>query len=93
MRVMRITPNMGIRIYPPGSADVDLGQPITFADATNPKMARLRFPDVEIAVYRASGNAQVRFMDPDRPRFAEPLFIISSTSPMEWMDRLLAGKL
>jgi hypothetical protein len=77
----RVTPDMGVRIYAPGSA------------ALLAKSARMGQPDVQIKMYVSYRFSRVLINDPAAPRFGNALYIIPSTGPSEWADRLLSGKL
>jgi hypothetical protein len=86
----RVTPDMGIRVYPPGSAGRDPKDPYALSD---PKVQRLLTPDAGIFIYRARRLSRVRITDPHAGRLLEAVFVIHSTAPMDWLNRLLAGKL
>lgn len=86
----RVTPDMGFRIYPPGSAKLNPEDPREYV---GPSWRRLLSPDVEIHIFRARRQARVRILDPNAGRLNEPVFVIPSPAPMDWLNRLLAGKL
>jgi hypothetical protein len=86
----RVTPDMGLRIYPPGSVDLNPEVARAYMDL---RMKRLLSPDVEIFIFRARRIARVHILDPSEARLNEPVFVISSPAPMDWVNRLLGGKL
>jgi hypothetical protein len=79
----RVTPDMGIRIYPPGS----LAAAAQRDGLPNSK------PDLQIMVFRARQLSRVLITDVTPGPLDQAVFVIPSTEPMDWLYRLFAGKL
>jgi hypothetical protein len=77
----RVTPDMGIRIYAPGTA-------VPGADP-----APIGQPDLLIMIYKARRNARLVIADPTAGPLNQAVYVIPSTDPMDWVKRLFAGKL
>ena len=78
----RVTPDLGIRIYPPGTAKQ------TGDDEEAPPK-----PDVDFMIYKARRITRVIIADSTQPAFANAVYVIPNPLPMEWVNRLFAGKL
>jgi len=79
----RVTPDLGIRIYPPGS----------LAAAQQQDGLPMGEPDLQIMIYKARQISRVVITDPTAVRVNHAVYIIPSTEPMDWLNRLFAGKL
>jgi len=77
----RVTPDMGIRIYPPGSAEQQ-------KDAMP-----IGDPDLQIMIFKAREISRIVIVDPNAGRLNLAVYIIPSTGPMDWVKTLFAGKL
>ena len=79
----RVTPDMGIRVYAPGSV----------AAAQESDALPVVKPDLQIMVFRARQISRVVISAPTAGPISQAVFVIPSTEPMDWLNRLFAGKL
>jgi len=79
----RITPDMGIRIFAPGSVAVA-------EQKDGPPIGQ---PDLQIMIFKARQLSRVVITDPTAGRVNLGVYVIPSTDPMDWVNRLFAGKL
>ncbi len=78
----RVSPNMGIRVYPRGSV----------AAAEQKDGPPIGQPDLQIRIYKDYQFSRVLITDPAAGRVDQAIYIIQSNEPMEWVNRLFAGK-
>lgn len=73
----RVTPNFGITIYEHGSA-LPSGPAGVVA---------------QIQIYKYRHFTRILILDPAAPRLVEYAFVLPTTDPQAWIERLFAGKL
>jgi hypothetical protein len=80
----RVTPDLGIRVYPPGS--------VAAVEQEDQGLAIGR-PNLQIMIYKARQISRVLITDPTAGRVNQAVYIIPTTEPMDWVNQLFAGKL